>query len=311
MSKNWQEVTVLVHQEAAEAVSELLYNHGAQGVAFEGDALIQEAKVNNWGDFYPDLAGGGDQILVKAYFYEHKTDQELEQIKQAVENLSEFGLKVGSVKLTKKVIFEEDWANAWKQYYHPIRIGRVIIEPSWNPYPDPGPGDIVVTLDPGMAFGTGTHPSTAMCIEALQEIPIENCIVWDVGTGSGLLAITAAKLGAERVEAVDIDPVAVEVCQQNAEINQTAIRVQQGSLDKLDGRADVIAANIIADVIIDLLPLAYQRLKPEGVILASGIIDSRGDDVKGEALNCGFEVLFKLQQDEWILFAFKRSEQHD
>jgi len=311
VSKYWQEVAILVHQEASEAVSELLTRYGAQGVAFEGDALIEEAQANNWGDFYPEFAGSGDHILVKAYFYDQKSEAELTEIEQAVKGLSQFGLEIGNVKLTAKVICEDDWANAWKQYYHPLRIGRIIVEPSWDPITNPEPDDIVITLDPGMAFGTGTHPSTAMCIEALQEVPVQDRAVWDIGTGSGLLAITAAKLGARTVEAVDIDPVAVEVCRENAEINNAAIHCQQGSLDILQGSADVIVANIIADVIIDLLPAAYQKLNPGGIMIASGIIDRRADEVRAEAAECGFELLLKRQQGEWVLFGFKRSEEND
>ncbi len=305
---SWQEVSVSVHQESAEAVSELLQNEGAQGVAFEGDSLIREAKANRWGDYYPAESGNGEQITVKAYFYQHKSAAELEKLTQMIADLTQYGLKVGEVELKSKEIFEADWANAWKQHYHPTRIGKVVVEPSWEPAPNLELGEILITLDPGMAFGTGTHPSTAMCIAALQEIAVDQSVVFDVGTGSGLLAIVAAKLGAQVVEAVDIDPVAVDVCRENASINAVKINCYQGSLEDIAGKANIIICNIIADVIIELLPLVAEKLEPQGVFLASGIIDSRGEMVKATAIKHGFKVDSLRSEGEWLAYTFRRED---
>ncbi|HHX01476.1 MAG TPA: 50S ribosomal protein L11 methyltransferase [Firmicutes bacterium] len=309
MSKDWQEVKVLVYQEASEAASEIMLQHGAHGVAFEGDALIQEAVANRWGDFFPELSGD-QRVIIKAYFHVSKTEAELSQMLKEIEGLSKFGLQVGQVELTARVISETEWAFAWKQHYHPVSIGRVVVEPSWEPAAACELDKIVVTLDPGMAFGTGTHPTTAMCIQALQDHALEGQEVWDIGAGSGILAIIAAKLGAKTVRAVDIDPVAVEVCRENAVRNGVEIHCQQGSLPDLDGKADLIIANIIADVIIELLPVAVKKLKHGGLFLASGIIDSRADEVAMAASANGLEIVHRQQQGEWVCFGFKEKSAH-
>jgi len=302
----WQEVSVTVHLEAHEAVAELLTNLGAAGYAVEGDVLLQEAKANRWGDYYPPETGAPDRVTVKAYFYQPKNQEELAEIVQAVENLAEFGLKVGKVEVTSRLIHEDDWANAWKQYYHPLTIGRIVIQPSWEPAEHVDAGAVVITLDPGMAFGTGTHPSTAMCLRMLQQIDLKQKVVWDVGTGSGLLAIAAAKLGAKEVQAVDIDPVAVEVCSQNTQLNQVKVHCQHGSLGQLSGTADVIVANIVADVIIELLPKAVAKLSEDGLFITSGIIDTRADDVKTAAEAYGMVVDEELRESDWVCLSFRK-----
>ncbi|MDI9420493.1 MAG: 50S ribosomal protein L11 methyltransferase [Firmicutes bacterium] len=305
MGKQWQEVAALTHQEAAEAAGEIMLRYGAQGVAFESDALIREAMANQWGDYFPELSGD-QRVMIKAYFHVPKNAAQLNQIQREIEALSGFGLQVGQVELTARIISEADWADAWKQYYHPVRIGRVVIEPSWEPMANPQADAVVVVLDPGMAFGTGTHPTTAMCIEALQDHSLQGRTVWDIGTGSGILAITAAKLGAGEVRAVDTDPVAVEVCRENAARNGVEISCGRGSLPGLPGKADLIVANIIADVIIELMPAAAAKLTSRGVFLASGVIHSRAADVANAASENGFTVTRRMEQGEWVCFELQQ-----
>lgn len=304
MNRNWQEVAITIHRDAQEALSEMLMNLGAKGVAIDDPNLVQEAKANRWGDYFPEIAPS-DYVTVKAYYSEHKTDAKLEELKSRIIGLSKFGLIVGEVELSVNIMAEEDWANNWKAYYHTTVIDNVAIKPSWEEY-TANTDQIVVNLDPGMAFGTGTHPSTAMCIAGLQDIDLTNKIVWDIGTGSGLLAITAKKLGAATVHAVDLDPVAIEVSSDNADRNKVEIDIEQGSIDRLSGAADVIIANIIADVIIEMLPEVVKKLAEKGHFLASGIIDLRADDVEEAAKSHGLVITNKKQQADWVFYCFKR-----
>ena len=310
MEHKWQEVTARIGGEAAEAAGEVMLRHGAHGVAFESDALILEAVANRWGDYFPPLTGD-TRVVVKAYFHQPKTSPELDLIRGEIEGLASFGLQVGPVELTARIIAESDWAQAWKQHYHPIKIGRVLIEPSWEPAVERHPEDVVITLDPGMAFGTGAHPTTAMCLEALQEQMLDGRIVWDIGTGSGILAVAAAKLGAKEVLAVDIDPVAVAACRENSIRNGTTVMCLQGSLADLAGKADLIIANIIADVVIELMSAAAEKLNSGGTFLVSGIIESRAGDVAEHALKHGFEIINSWRQGEWVCMELKLRDRAD
>ncbi len=302
----WQEVAICVNYEAQEGVTEILINHGAKGVAMEGDIIMQQALDAKQGDYYPSFTGN-PEIAIKAYFSEPKTHSQLMQLLDAVHQLTEFGLNVGEVSLTWRIVCDEDWANAWKSHYHPMTIGNVVIQPSWERLP-PQKGRIQVTLDPGMAFGTGTHPSTRMCIEALQKILLTRKRVWDIGTGSGILAIVASKLGATHIEAVDLDPVAIRVCSFNAQLNQVGLEPKEGSIDQLSGKADVIIANIIADVIIDILPQVSEKLSNEGYFLASGIIKQRASEVKQQGAIHGLKLKWEQQEGEWVFYCFQQGE---
>lgn len=305
VNDSWQEIQVTIHHESQEALTEILNELGAQGVAIEGNALIEEARRNNWGDYFPvPESSNEDHVTVKAYFYEQKTSEDLENLAETAKALKEFGLEVGTVKVTASLVYEQDWANAWKAHYHTTVIDNVVIQPSWETY-TPSEGQIHIVLDPGMAFGTGTHPTTSMCIQALQNIEISEKRVWDIGTGSGLLAITASKLGASQVRAVDIDPVAVKVANENAKINQVNLAIDQGSLSLLTGKADIIVANIIADIIIDLFPDIVNKLKLNGLFIASGIIKDRATEVLDQAREYGFNVKFQQYEGEWVCYCFE------
>lgn len=302
----WQEVEITIHREAEEAVGELLLNMGAQGIAIDDSLLVEEGLTQGWGDYFPAVACS-DMIKVKAYFFTHKSDAQLEELTIRSRQLAEFGLTVGTVAVSAQLICEQDWANAWKAYYHTEQIGRVVIKPSWEDY-DPKSSDIVVSLDPGMAFGTGTHPSTAMCIKQLQELDVTGKEIWDIGTGSGILAIVATKLGGEKVTAVDVDPIAIQVSKENARVNQVDIPIFLGSLEDIAGHADVILVNIIADVIIKLLPHATLKLRSNGKLITSGIISQRATDVKAAAKKYGWAIHHEMHEGEWVSFCFAREE---
>lgn len=303
---DWQEVRVVIHREAHEAMTEILLNEGAQGVAIEDDLLIREAKEMKWGDYVPEV-NITDYVTIKAYFFEHKSKKQLAEIAEKGRHLSNYGLEVGKLDISSQLLREEDWAHAWKAYYHPTVIGNVVVQPTWEEY-QPQPGQLVIKLDPGMAFGTGTHETTAMCIEALQKVTVRDKVVWDIGTGSGILSIVAAKLGAKQVFAVDTDSVAIEVSKENALLNQVDFTAQRGTMDVLQGQPDLIIANIIADVIIDLIPGVASTLLAGGLFLASGIISDRAEQVKNIALKYNLELQHENRQGEWVFYSFRRKE---
>lgn len=198
---------------------------------------------------------------------------------------------------------QQDWENAWKQYYHPLEIGaRLAVAPSWEPYT--GAGRVVLKLDPGMAFGTGTHETTALCLEALDGIVQGGERVLDVGCGSGILAIAALLLGASEALGVDIDPMAVRTATENASLNgvQNRFTAKAGDLAALaKGQYDIILANIVADAILRLAPAIPPLLKPNGVFLASGIIDQRADEVAVGLAATGLKVTQTRLLNGWVM----------
>lgn len=201
---------------------------------------------------------------------------------------------------------EQDWANAWKQY-HPVQhVGeRIVLKPTWREY-EPQPHELLIHLDPGMAFGTGQHPSTRLSLLALERHMRAGMRVLDVGTGSGILAILAAKLGACEVLACDVDPVSIEVARENAALNQVAdrVRLTVGSLDVLDaepGTVDVLVINILAPVIIELLPLARPLLRADGCVILAGLIDMQAGEVIARMREVGLRLADRTQEGDWVL----------
>lgn len=222
--------------------------------------------------------------------------------------LADLGLH-GEVRIIG--VNEEDWANSWKQYYKPIKIGeKIVICPAWEDY-TPADGEMVVRMDPGMAFGTGTHETTRLVIRLLERYTKPGCRMLDVGTGTGILAICASRLGAALCRAYDIDPTAVRVARENiAESGLPNITCDPSDLLKqvsLDGGAyDLICANIVADIIIRMTPDVGRYLKDDGILLASGIIDERCDDVVAALEAHGFKVVERLQDNGWCGLAVKK-----
>lgn len=301
---NWREIAVTVSSVGEEAVADLFYQIGCPGVSVEDPELLKSYIESDEWDYHSfgeiHLTGVS---VVKGYIAEdQELQKKLERIDQGLKRISEeFPQWVIQVKgLT---VQEEDWANSWKAYYRPTRIGKhFLIKPTWEEA-TPEPEDIVLELDPGMAFGTGTHATTSLCLEALEELVKPGMKVYDLGTGSGILAIAAAKLGAI-VEAIDLDSVAVKVAGENVELNgmEEKVRVYQGDLASvLTEQGDLVVANIIADVIIALLPDLKRVLKADGEFLASGIIKHRLEDVETSMKNHRLEIIEKREDSDWVL----------
>lgn len=305
MDGTWIEVRVITKSEALEPVSGIFYSLDCKGVAIEDpeDILGREQGPLTW-DFADInvLEHKGKVAVVKAYFAEEDNIEEiLGYVNEKLVELKEMGIDLGEAKVEHEKMYEEDWANTWKQYYKPSKVGeKIVVKPIWEEYEEKE-GELVVNLDPGMAFGTGTHETTRMCIQALEKYVKEESTVFDIGCGSGILAIAAAKLGAKLAVGVDLDPVAVESSIENVGYNNlNNIEILHGNLvEVIDGKADIVVANILAEIICILTDDVKRVMKDVGVFITSGIIHDRVDMVCEKLEATGFEVIEKNRDGEW------------
>jgi ribosomal protein L11 methyltransferase len=297
----WLELSVEADLEAVEAVSEILTRVAPGGTSVEpAFELVDEglgARID-----------ASRPAIVRAYVPARDAgaaEATVDVAERALDHLRAFDLRpIGPVRT--RLIDEEDWAEAWKRHFPVTRIGRrIVIRPSWRQH-RARPGDVVLALDPGMAFGTGLHPTTRLCLEALESIAeralLENARVLDVGCGSGILSIAAARLGAESVLGLDIDPIAIEATTANARRNRLARRVMArvGSLPSGERPFDLVLANLIASVLVSLAPRLAGELRPGGRLVASGIFQDREAEVTTAFAAAGLEVVRRPASEEWV-----------
>lgn len=305
LNGTWIEIRVITKSEALEPISGIFYSLDCKGVAIEDpeDLLGREEGPFTW-DFADInvLEYKGEVAVVKGYFSEEENIGEvLSYIKERVKEIKDLGIDVGLGEVISKEIHEEDWANTWKKYFKPLKIGeKIVIKPIWEEYKEQD-CDLVVELDPGMAFGTGDHETTKLCILALEKYVEKDSIVFDVGCGSGILAIAAAKLGAKRAVGVDLDPVAVKSALENvAHNNLDNIEILHGNLiEVIDGKADIVVANILAEIVCILTEDVSRVLKSGGYFITSGIIHDRVEMVTKKLEECGFIVETVNKDGEW------------
>jgi ribosomal protein L11 methyltransferase len=292
----WFEIRVQVDGEAAEAVSEAFNRYGRGGAVVEhrlADGLGAHDRI--------------DKLLVKTYVAAHDTATKA-KIERALWHLGQI-YPIPDPQFT--LIQEKDWAEAWKAHYAVLHIGaRTVIVPVWQAY-DPTPDEIVIILDPGMAFGTGTHPTTRLCLAALEGAPVQGARVLDLGTGSGVLSIAAAKEGAASVLAVDVDPIAVEAAQENVAANDIGelVQVIEGSLERAQGEYDLVLVNILSKVIVALLEEGLaEAMSPGGWVIASGIIDDEEADVRAAFEARGIAIVERLAERDWVALVGCKAE---
>ena len=304
---NWTEVTVKTTTEAVEAISNILLEEKCGGVMIEDpkDFLFQNKNELEWDYVEEEVFNKSNQdgVLIKTYIPEERNVLELvETIKAKISLLPACGLDIGEGTVSLSNVNESDWANEWKKYYKPTKIGeKIVVKPTWEDYEEQE-GDLIIELDPGMAFGTGTHETTTMCIQQLEKYVKEDSKVFDIGCGSGILAIAAAKLGANDVLAVDLDEVAVKVSKENIELNKVEDKVKalHGNLmEVVNDKADIVVANIIADIIKILAKDIKNFMKDDAVFISSGIIHAKVDEVKASLEENGLEVIEVQSLGEW------------
>ena len=304
----WCEAIVHTTTLGSDIVSDLMMRLGAAGTEIIDRADVPDpAKPGVYWELYDPamLAAMPEDVLVKGWYAQDGQTHDLLANLRA--QLAELKLAtdadVGTLTLEVQNVADEDWAENWKQYYKPFRIGsRLVVKPSWESF-EAAPEDLVVELDPGMAFGTGTHETTHMCMELLEKHMTQGMSVMDVGTGSGILAIAAARLGAGQVLAVDIDPDAVKVARENVAHNavQSQVRVVQGDLVKGETLpCELAVANIVADAICMLCGPLTRHLTVGGSLICSGIIREREQDVQDALAMAGYTVIDRLTMGEWV-----------
>lgn len=306
---SWQELTIHVHRDAEEAVSNLMIETGSQGVAIS-DSADYVGQEDRFGELYPEVEQS-DMITITAYYPDTVDIEEIKaDLAARLADLTGFGLETGQISLESQELAEEDWADNWKKYYEPARITHdLTIVPSWTDY-EATAGEKIIRLDPGMAFGTGTHPTTKMSLFALSQVLRGGETVIDVGTGSGVLSIASSLLGAKEIYAYDLDEVAVRVAQENIDLNANTSNIHVAAGDLLRGvdiKAEVIVANILADILIHLTEDAYRLVKDEGYLIMSGIIADKWDMVQASAEAAGFFLETHMIQGEWNCCVFKKT----
>ena len=303
----WTEVLIKVDPQAVEAVTDILYGLGAQGVAIDEPVDVQRLREDElYWDYIDEklLENDTEETKIMAYFSEEETNlpEKIAVIKEKIRNLTEFGLSIGSGTVELSNVNQEDWESAWKQYFKPVHVtDRIVVKPEWEEY-SPQEGEIVIEIDPGMAFGTGTHETTSMCINQIEKNLKAGDRVIDIGSGSGILSMAAVLLGAEKATGVDLDPVAVRVALENVELNnlQDKIDILHGNLtDVIREKADIVVANIMADIILILLEDVREFIKDDGLFISSGIIQEKRAAVEARLLEKNFSIVEVETKGEW------------
>jgi ribosomal protein L11 methyltransferase len=300
----WLELSVEADVEAVEAVSEIL-GRVAEGTAVQPTRLVRDPS--------DELAAREDSTapyIVTAHVVDGPAAPEaVDATERALWHLQAFGLRpVGQLRV--RAVDDAGWTDAWKRHYVPQRIGRVVIVPSWVEH-EAGPDDVVIILDPGMAFGTGLHPTTRACLELLQEMKPMPARLIDVGCGSGVLALAGLRLGAGWAVGCDTDPIAVDAARANAERNGLGERleVRQGSLPEIAvERFPLVLANLVAALLVELAPRLAAHLSPGGTLVAGGIISGRADEIVGALRDAGLDLVEKRDDGEWVALRLEAPE---
>lgn len=308
----WIEVFVKTTSEFEEEVTNILYEANIQGIIIEDfqDVLDLEKNKKDWDIIDPDLLNNYyEGIIIKGYLEEEDdVEEKIDFIKEKIHGLPRYDLDIRDTEVEINTIEETDWNQEWKKHFKPFPVGKnFLIKPSWEEI-DEDTERKIIEIDPGMAFGTGTHATTLMCLEALENYLKEEDLVYDIGTGSGILAIAAGKLGANSI-GIDIDEDSVRTAKDNVKLNKCAdnVKIIKGNLlNKAMDKADIIISNIIADAIINMSGNLNKFLKDSGIFIASGILENKKEEVVQALKANKFEILETSVMDEWLCIVARK-----
>lgn len=306
----WNQYRLKTTTQAEDIISSMLAELGVEGVQIEDRVALSESdKEKMFVDILPDIPED-DGTAYLTFYLDSEEDNKalLEEIKKELEEMKEF-LDLGECVIEESQTEDIDWINNWKQYFHQFYIDDILVIPSWEKAGEEDSDKMIVHIDPGTAFGTGMHETTQLCIRALKRYVEKDALVLDVGCGSGILGIAAAKLGAEKCYLTDIDPVAVESAAHNAALNRVQDRLTVALANLLDDseiKGDLVLANIMAEVLALLAPSIPKNLKAGGTLILSGIIGERLEFVKRTYLQQGLRTVETRRKGEWYALALQR-----
>lgn len=307
----WHEIELCIDNKYVEEACGIFYTYDVQGVnIIDPEDIIATLNKSKSDWDYVEIEDLDNVIkgkaIIKGYLHESR---DIEEIKEEFQMKLDRAFGDIDTELSVGEVEDKDWNEGWKKHFKPVKIGeRVVIKPSWEEY-EAKEDELIIEMDPGMAFGTGTHETTSMCVDLLQQHINADSNVYDVGCGTAILAIVAAKLGAKKVLGIDIDPVAYRVSKENVEINkvQDIVEIREGNLlDSVDSKADLIVANIIADVIMMIAEDVRTVLEDDGTFIASGIIVEKLDEVLETLKKAGFTIKDVNEAGGWAAVVCKR-----
>lgn len=317
----WKKLTIDTTTEAVDMISYTLGELGVEGIEVEDNIpLSEEDRKAMFIDILPELPVDDGTARVTCYIDNPETDVAalVEAIRKELESIRQF-MNIGAGTITVGETEDKDWINNWKEFFHPFWLDNILIKPTWvkKSEVELGQGDVLVEIDPGTAFGTGAHETTKLCIAQLKKYLNGEQTVFDVGCGSGILSIIAVKLGAKEVLGVDIDPLAIEASQENAAVNHISneqasfqagdVIGDSGFTKTIERQYDIVVANILADVIIPLAEKVTPFLKPQGVFISSGIINTKEEEVREALIQNGFQIIETTYMKDWVCFTARPS----
>lgn len=305
-TEKWLKVEIAAPPELIDALGNFITETGAQGV-FQESLTPQHTAAD-----FPEPVM---EEKIKAYFpQDNRTEKRVASLQKYINSLHEIFPEAEKPLLATEIICDPDWGEQWKKYFQPIRVSKnIIVKPTWERY-TPASRDIVIEIDPGMAFGTGQHASTRMCIEAVEDIIMNDCSIkeWkvlDVGCGTGILGITAAKMGAQDVICVDIDRKAVEIAGENAAINnvKTSLHILNKNAAAIDKPRNLIIANLTSKLLLTLRPHLIELLLPEGYMIISGIIEQDAKNIEEQFSAAPLTIHRVIMEKEWVCYVLKKN----
>lgn len=317
----WTKLTLDTTTEAVDLISDMLGDLGIVGIEICDNVQIsEEDRKRLFIDFLPELKED-DGIATVSFYVEEEEDIEnlLLKVNEGLEELAEY-VTIGSGKITVSVTEDKDWINNWKEFFKPFRIDdTIVIKPTWETLTDSKEGDLVIEIDPGTSFGTGAHETTKLCIIGMKQYINPDSVVLDAGSGSGILSIIAKKLGAKEVLGIDIDCIATNSAIENAEVNKLPLEENNlsfmtGNIIEDDGvrtkigkeKFDLVVANILADVIVPLSGVINENMRPGGIFISSGIINTKEEEVRKALLKNNFTILEVNKMGDWVSFVAQK-----